>query len=162
MWNTEKMEIKHELNGMVLSNAGKPVLFLRFSGQPKQKRFYTWRNPTSTSLGFPRSFSLNQPPEHNPVLCKCPPSLDPLSVGDRGSLNQGFKPVNGHGESQSEWRHFMPTKWAPDPLSHGEPNNWLEECSHFSALGVSLKKQSSLAFGRVVKICLDPWIGGNK
>lgn len=29
----------------------------------------------------------------------------------------------------------METKWAPDPFSHVEPNNWLEECSLFPALG---------------------------
>lgn len=68
-------------------------------------------------------------------------------MGDRGSVNQGFKTVNGGGESQSEGKHFMPTKWAPDPLSHGEPNNWLEECSHFCASGVSSKEVKLAGFG---------------
>lgn len=116
---------------------GKLILFmgLDFSHCPVQKPFTPGEIQTLGSLGSCRSSFLNQPPEHNPVHGKLSCPLDPLSGGDRGSLNQGFKTVNGDSDGQSEGRRFMQTKWAPDPLSHVEPDNWLQECSHFAASG---------------------------
>ena len=120
-----------------LSNTGKLILFIGVGG------FLSGLNKSAFTPGE------IQPPHHSDIPDPSPstglqnvilffasvPPLDPLLRGDRGSLNQGFKTVNEEGESQSEWRNFMQTKWAPDPLSHAEPNNWLQECSHFCALG---------------------------